>query len=156
MSHYWKDTNSQVRLIAFLNNAEHLSGEWTDRAACKDGKIDFFPKIGGSKSGSEREMEETLVRANTQYRIKRQREIAVEPLKLCEFCPVRRECRMEHLHEQYGVWWGTVPAERETDYHMGCKCMACSTRRVDRRARKSDNVVCTATPEDENCESDTG
>jgi hypothetical protein len=154
MSRYSNDMNWRYKRMAFLNSVEPLKRDWVNDAACKDGKIDFFPKI--SKTIGTMEMEETLRRANTKHRINRQREIAEAPLNLCATCPVIRECRQDHLHEEYGVWFGTVPAERNSKYHANCECVACSTRRISRRAKPNDNMVCTETQTDEGYQSNAG
>jgi hypothetical protein len=145
--------NWQAKQIVFLNNVVPLKREWVDLAACKNATVDFFPKDDNKTN-----LEDTRARANTPIKIQRQMRIASKALELCANCPVQRECRVDHLHEVYGVWWGTVPAERDRTYHANCSCMSCITRRVSRDGRKRarKKLVCTAAPEQETRQSNTG
>lgn len=121
--HYLKDTNKLAKLIAFLDNADCLKGrEWTKQAACRGrNDIDWFPA-------------ESLFQGRTRaHTIKIRREEAKEALAICDACPVKQRCRQDHRHEQYGVYYGTVPAERSFRSFRDCNCMRCVSSYMTRQ-----------------------
>lgn len=65
-----------------------MTNEWTLRAACRtaDPNI-FFPETYST---------EAVKRART----------------FCDPCPVHMECLAEHDNEEFGIWAGTIPADR--------------------------------------------
>jgi Transcription factor WhiB len=113
---------------AFLNNVKsYVKGWlWAERALCLSEEADFFPHFEPTTHSLLRDIE-------------RQREKAVEALNICERCPVKDECYEEHKHEQYGIWGGTVPAQRwkwrsQIDWR-NCKCIPCKIRRNQTHVR---------------------
>lgn len=126
--HYSNVINLQQALIQRLNKDVYLR-EWVTRAACRGSDLDFFPWFRGGAG----------------YKlglIQKQREDAAEQLKLCAHCPVKKECKHDHLHEREGIFYGTVPLERtQARPHydwMHCECLHCKTRQIKQLKRIKD------------------
>ena len=102
-----------------------MGRDWTENAACRNSNINFFPYFRWHGYRHTKR----VAPANS-YVVRNHREAASEALKICAICPVIEECKRDHLHETDGVFYGTVPSERELPNKKGnCKCMACQIRR---------------------------
>lgn len=96
---YAVDLNKRKRergeaLAASLRPAVPLRSAvlWQDRAACRGhGELFFGPE--GERLADRQAREAAAV-------------------TLCEFCPVRRECEVAGMAQEYGTWGGLTEAER--------------------------------------------
>lgn len=92
--------------------------DWQERAECKNQPPElFFPDIFGPDGVEEMDdgtIWEKFGDTSTHYD---------EARKICDICPVKRECLNEALEtkERFGMWGGLTPIER---------------RRIERRDRR--------------------
>lgn len=120
-----------------------MSGEWMAKAACRGTDTNlFYPSWPTGPRGP------NLVTA--------ERAAAIDALAVCETCPVRAECLADNLRDPWGVFGGTVPAERwrraraqrprdsEKLKDRPGACPKCGSPRHQPQNRGEETVLCTS------------
>lgn len=112
---------------------KHFDRDWLERAACKDTKYDFFIPLTFNR------------RKSMNVNIYQHRLDAAIQLSICRECPVKDICEQQHRHEEFGIWFDTVPLERRRGQRAqinwrDCDCMACSAHRYHNSIRAKNGI----------------